>query len=42
MTDPRSGAASQQKSAARQQPLRVLIADDDRGCACATATTARC
>jgi len=30
MTDQRPGAAAQQKSAARQQPLRVLIADDDR------------
>src|SRR5688572_4623079 len=30
MTDQRPGAAAQQESAARQQPLRVLIADDDR------------
>lgn len=30
MSDQRPGAAPQAKSAARQQPLRVLIADDDR------------
>lgn len=30
MTESRPNASSQQKAATRQQPLRVLIADDDR------------
>lgn len=30
MTDPRPGSSAQAKSATRTQPLRVLIADDDR------------
>jgi CheY-like chemotaxis protein len=38
MTDQRPGAASQAKPGARQQPLRVLIADDDRDGALTLAT----
>ena len=38
MTDQRPGAAPQAKAGARQQPLRVLIADDDRDGALTLAT----
>ena len=38
MSEPRPGASAQPKSAVRTQPLRVLIADDDRDSALTLST----